>query len=85
MPDNGGVVTNSGIDVVEIISLLDQMKAELRQELATKKELDDVEVRMGNIEEDFDNMTVSQDIQIRKTKENYEEIESTPHLLSYIL
>ena len=44
--------------------------------MASKKELDDVEVRMGNIEEDFDNITLSQDIQINKTKENTDEIES---------
>jgi hypothetical protein len=69
-------VANGGVDIGEIISLLDQIKIELRQELASKKELDDVEVRMGNIEEDFDNITLSQDIQIKKTKENTDEIES---------
>ena len=74
--DNNGQVANGGVDIGEIISLLDQIKIELRQELASKKELDDVEVRMGNIEEDFDNITLSQDIQIKKTKENTDEIES---------
>ena len=69
-------MANGGVDIGEIISLLDQIKIELRQELASKKELDDVEVRMGNIEEDFDNITLSQDIQIKKTKENTDEIES---------
>jgi nitrogen fixation/metabolism regulation signal transduction histidine kinase len=52
------------------------MKDDLRKELASKKELDEVDVRMGNIEEDFDNMTISLDVQIKKTKENSDEIES---------
>jgi hypothetical protein len=64
-------------DFTEILALMDQMKAELRNELAAKKEVYDLDVRMGNFEEELDNMTISIDVSAKKTKDNSEDIEST--------
>ena len=52
------------------------MKADLRKELATKNEVYEIDVKIGNIEEDLDSMRLSQDISNKKIKENTEEIES---------
>jgi hypothetical protein len=74
-----GLQTNEGlggIDIAEIIALMDQMKADLRKELATKNEVYEIDVKIGNIEEDLDSMRLSQDISNKKIKENTEEIES---------
>ena len=74
--NDGGAGQGGAYDFTEILALMDQMKDDLRKELASKKEVDEMDVRMGNIEEDLDNMTISIDVQIKKTKENSEEIES---------
>ena len=56
------MLQHSGYDIGEIIAIIDQVKDDLRKELASNLDVDEVEVRMGNIEEDLDNMTISLDV-----------------------
>lgn len=46
------------------------MRADLRKEFATKKEIDQVETRLSDLEEDFDNVKLKVDLANKKCKEN---------------
>ncbi len=62
-------MVGGGVEIEEVINLMDELKADLRKELATKQDLDSFETRVADLEEDIDQMHLSQDIDQKKLRE----------------
>ena len=48
------VMVGGGVEIEEVINLIDQLKLDLRKDFATKLDLDQFESRLADLEEDSD-------------------------------
>lgn len=67
---------SGGVEIEEVIGLIDQLKDEMRSQFLSKLDLYKFESRIGDIEEDLDQFHLSAEIDQKKIKELVERVDN---------